>query len=242
FEVDSEKVADIREIETKTGATLYMIMLTVFYILLAKNSGQEDVVVGASSSGREHADLQQVIGMFVNMLALRNRPSADKTFAAFLKEVKENTLEDMENRDFQFDELVVKLGLQGETAGNPLFDAAFVLQNFRAADINTAGLKENSQLNSDTLKLSPYKRKNRVSRFDLLMVAVETPGIIRMNLEYSTELFRKQTAENFTKYYIEILEQVLENIEIQLKDITISHSLLGVESGLDDKDRDEFDF
>jgi non-ribosomal peptide synthetase component F len=81
-------------------------------------------------AGRRHADLEKIIGMFVNTLALRNYPAGEKTLKDFLNELKERTLATFENQEYQFEELVEKVEVNRDTGRNPLFDVMFVLQNF----------------------------------------------------------------------------------------------------------------
>ncbi|RIU88107.1 condensation domain-containing protein, partial [Oceanobacillus picturae] len=92
FEVNEATTEKLRKLAKETGTTMHMVLLSALNILLAKYSGQEDIVVGTPIAGRTHADLQNIMGMFVNTLALRNKPEGDKTYLEFLKEVKENSL------------------------------------------------------------------------------------------------------------------------------------------------------
>ncbi|MCP5050465.1 MAG: hypothetical protein GY940_25095, partial [bacterium] len=100
FEISPDKFRVLKEISAKEGATLYMVLLALINILLSKLSGQEDIVIGTAIAGRRHADLEKIIGMFVNMLALRNSPKGGKTFIQFLNELKNRTLEAFENQEY----------------------------------------------------------------------------------------------------------------------------------------------
>ncbi|HLP58706.1 MAG TPA: condensation domain-containing protein, partial [Candidatus Deferrimicrobium sp.] len=135
FEVGQVDTAALRTLALKEGITLYMLFLAVFNILLSKLGGQEDIIVGMPTAGRRHADLQQIIGMFVNTLALRNFPVANKTFREFLKEVKQKTLAAFENQEYPFENLVEKVVVNRDTGRNPLFDVIFVLQNIENVEI-----------------------------------------------------------------------------------------------------------
>ncbi|WP_157243996.1 condensation domain-containing protein, partial [Paenibacillus elgii] len=97
--------------------------------LLHKYTGQEDVIVGTPIAGRPHADLESIIGMFVNTLALRHYPAGEKTFQDYVQEVKETSLKAFENQDYPFEALVDKLDLKRDMSRHPLFDTMFVLQN-----------------------------------------------------------------------------------------------------------------
>ena len=106
-----------------------MVLTAVVNILLAKLSGQEEIIIGTPIAGRRHADLEKIIGMFVNTLALRNYPVGERTFREFLGDVKERILMVFENQEYPFEELVDKLSLKRDMGRNPLFDVMFVLQN-----------------------------------------------------------------------------------------------------------------
>ncbi|MFA7746287.1 condensation domain-containing protein, partial [Salinicoccus roseus] len=91
-------------------------------ILLAKYSGQGDIVVGTPIAGRPHADLEPIIGMFDNTLAIRTAPMAEKTFLDYITETKETMLKAFEHQEYPFEELVEKLGVKRDLSRNPLFD------------------------------------------------------------------------------------------------------------------------
>ena len=92
FEIDEETTNGLRKLAKESGSTMHMVLLSGVYILLSKYTRQEDIVVGTPIAGRPHADLQNIMGMFVNTLALRNNPSGEKVYIEFLREVKENSL------------------------------------------------------------------------------------------------------------------------------------------------------
>lgn len=110
-----------------------MVLLSAYSILLSIYSGQKDIVVGTPVAGRSRADLQPLIGMFVNIIPLRSLPENQKTFIDYLAEVKETALSAFENQDYLFDELIRKLNVSRDAGRNPLFDASFALQNMDTA-------------------------------------------------------------------------------------------------------------
>jgi amino acid adenylation domain-containing protein len=239
FELGRELTARTRKLVLETGTTLYMVLMAVCSILFSKYAGQQDIVVGSSISGRNHADLQNIIGMFVNMLPMRNRPGEHKTFGEFLEEVKENALAAYDNQDYQYDELVNRLGLQGNLRRSPLFDVVFA---FRTGDPHT-GKKDNAGVEEfDRLKLSSFRRKHMSTQFDLVIDTIEYDDIVKMSLRYSTHLFKEPTAEKMIKYYIEILDQVVESKNMKLKDITVSSGLTEIKSTITRDDPDDFNF
>ncbi|MCP4153045.1 MAG: non-ribosomal peptide synthetase, partial [bacterium] len=97
FVLSKEAILSLKETAKETNTTLYMVILSIFTILLSKLSAQEDIIVGTPVAGRRHADLENIIGMFVNTLPMRSYPNGNKTVEEYLKEVKENTLNAFEN-------------------------------------------------------------------------------------------------------------------------------------------------
>ncbi|MCP4214190.1 MAG: amino acid adenylation domain-containing protein, partial [bacterium] len=221
FLIDRQLNDKLKALMKETGTTPYMVLLAAYYLLLSKHSGREDIVVGSPITGRSHIDLQHIIGMFVNMLALRNVPTKEKTFRHFLQEVKGNTLDAFENQDFQFEELVEKLGLQGNVGRNPLFDTVFQLNNMEKVEMKLEG----TLMPADELKIEKCQ-------FDLILDAEESGAEIRMNLAFAVALFKRKTVERLTERYIEILEQVADNADLKLKDITISHDRLEIKTNI----------
>jgi NRPS condensation-like uncharacterized protein len=92
FTIAEQCTRDLNQLASQQGATLFMVLIAIYNVVLAKITGQEDIVVGTPLAGRRHADLEPIIGMFVNTLCLRNHPGNEKRFIDFLHEVKENTL------------------------------------------------------------------------------------------------------------------------------------------------------
>jgi len=210
FEIEKELVEDINKLAAKTGTTLYMILLGAYNVLLSKYTGQEDIVVGTPVAGRAHSDLDNIIGMFVNTVAMRNYPKGEKSFREFLETVKETSLEAYENQDYQFEELISQLDIVRDFSKNPLFDVMFTLQNI---DI------ENMEI--DELKFIPYEFENKVSKFDITLSAIELKEKITFDLQYCTKLFRRETIERLSKHYVNILKEVTNNVEIKLSEIEI---------------------
>ncbi|HLP46095.1 MAG TPA: amino acid adenylation domain-containing protein [Candidatus Kapabacteria bacterium] len=225
FIVDSELTSQLNQLLKQTDTTLYMVLLASYFILLSMYANQEDIIVGSPITGRRHADLYYMIGMFVNMLAIRNQPERKKHFRDFLSEVKKSVLDCMENQDYHFEELVTALGLQGDPSRTPLFDVVFSMQNIGDANTVNQNAAEAGQ---------PEKSGDvfifEVSRFDLLFHAVPTHEIIKMKIEYSTRLFKRSTIEDIAKHYLEILQQITSDVSIKLDEIKLSYELAVIKS------------
>jgi tyrocidine synthetase III len=229
--IGEELAGKIKKLVSQTGATLHILLLAVYNILLAKYSGQQDIVIGTPVAGRRHPDLQHTIGMFVNILALRNKPDEEITFIDFLEKVKHNALEAYENQDYQFEDLVICLGIQREANRNPIFDVVF--------QTHVPNSTQNQDHKKAKLDITPYKNNNKKTKYDLVLEAFLEDDEIRLVQEYSTALFEQKTIENFMARFVNILEQGLQNNNILLQDIVFTHKLATAKSSVIEGD---FDF
>ncbi|NBI31292.1 condensation domain-containing protein, partial [Chengkuizengella marina] len=140
----------INKLAQETNTTLYMVLLAAYMTLLSKYTGQEDIIVGSPVAGRKHADVESIMGMFANTLPMRNRPEGSKSFFTFLEEVKETTLQGMENESYPLEELIDKLNLTRDTSRNPLFSVLFNVLNM-----------EREEIILEDLSFQPYSIENR---------------------------------------------------------------------------------
>lgn len=182
--IPAEVARGLYEIASMTGATLYMVLLSAYSLLLSIYSGQKDIVVGTPVAGRSRADLQPMIGMFVNILPIRSRPENEKTYLDFLNEVKGTAISAFENQDFPFDELIRKLNVTRDIGRNPLFDASFALQNM-----------DTGMPVIDGLRIEPVELEFYQAKFDLTLWAEEANNEILLMLEYRSRLFTRQHVE-----------------------------------------------
>ncbi|MCR8966025.1 non-ribosomal peptide synthetase [Brevibacillus laterosporus] len=210
FTIDKEMTQNLRKIAHQTRSTMYMVLLSAITILLAKYSRQEDITIGSPISGRTHTDLDKMIGMFVNTLAMRNHPVGSKVYEDFLKEVKENALAAYAHQDYQFEELVEKLHVQRDMSRNPLFDVMFTLQN---ADIESFSFEE--------LTFIQYKQESKVAKFDVAFSANEGNEEIAFLVEYSSKLFKKDTIKRMITHFLQIISVIGTNIKCQISEIEI---------------------
>lgn len=208
YKLSLEMKERLKRLAADTDSTLYMVMLSAYSILLSKHSGQEDLVVGSPIAGRQNSDAEKVVGMFVNTLAMRNKPEGNKTFKEFLKEVKANALLAYEHQDYPFEELVDELNVGRDMSRNPLFDTMFVLQNM-----------EKNQLHLEGISATPIKLLNNTAKFDLTLYAIEENDGIQVIFEYGTALFKRETIERMHLHYVNILQEILNKPDDSLCEI-----------------------
>ncbi|UCH95647.1 MAG: amino acid adenylation domain-containing protein, partial [Candidatus Aminicenantes bacterium] len=212
FILTTTQTKQLKDLSKKANITLFMFVMAVFNVLLSNLGNQEDIIVGIPIMGRRHVDLERIIGMFVNTLALRNYPAGNKTFKEFLHEVRESTLAAFENQDYQFDELVKKLSLDRDTDRNPIFDVMFNLLNqFDYTD---------NILEMDKQRLHQHQKS--VSKFDLTLTAVDLGENLLCSFEYSTKLFESRTIDRIIEYFKKIFDLIFQNPNQKLAEIEIT--------------------
>ncbi|WP_025029028.1 non-ribosomal peptide synthetase, partial [Caldalkalibacillus mannanilyticus] len=200
FDLDPRIEEGLRQIASQTESTLYMVLLAAYKTLLHKYSRQEDIIVGTPIAGRTHADLEPLIGMFVNTLAIRSYPSEEKTFLEFLAELKETTLLAYENQEYPFEELVELVDVTRDLSRNALFDTMFVLQN-----------TEQGTLEIEGLHLQEYPQEYTMAKFDLTLTIDELESGLTCQMEYATSLYREETIERMSRHFVQLLESIVEN-------------------------------
>ncbi|MEM9296757.1 MAG: amino acid adenylation domain-containing protein, partial [Bacteroidota bacterium] len=213
FKLTKEDAVKLRNITDQTGTTMYMVLFSAYVILLSKLGNQEDIVVGTPAAGRQHMDLEGIIGMFVNTLPVRSYPDGNKSFKEFLSEVKDNILACFENQEYPYEQLLDVLNLKRHVSRNPLFDMVFSYQNFSKHGDDIADIEHIS-----------IERGQNISKFDLTMTASEYEDQIHLNVEYSTDLFKRSTINRFALYFKKLVTAITLNHDIRLKDIDILSS------------------
>jgi hypothetical protein len=234
--LEKELVHKLRPILSETETTLFMLLLAAYYVLLFIYTRQEDIIIGSPVGGRRHDNLQNIVGMFVNMLAIRIQLQPHKTFKEFLNEVKGKSLDAFENQEYQFEELVDNLDIRRDLSRRPLVETVFTLQN----TFNPRGPQY--QYRENGLKVKPYPYEMGNIMFDLTLDAVEVKDSIEMWWTHAVELFKSTTIEKFKDHYIEILEQAAANMNVKIKDIKVSHELVSAGSNPLQTDRGDFGF
>ncbi|MGB5930643.1 MAG: amino acid adenylation domain-containing protein, partial [Cyclobacteriaceae bacterium] len=206
---DLELTSDLEKLAAAEGVSLYMLLLTAFYSLLYKYTGQEDIVVGSISSGRLNHSLNKVAGVFINTLPLRARPSSDKPFSTLLDEVKKITLNAYSHQAFQFQELIENLNIRPEKGRNPLFDILFVMQNHEHAGITVPGL---------TFEWPEATDENH-AKFDIDINCVNQKDGLLFRWGYASGLFGEDTVRGMAGHYLNLLKSIVKNPDTPIKQL-----------------------
>ncbi|HSH67476.1 MAG TPA: condensation domain-containing protein, partial [Bacteroidia bacterium] len=156
FSIDPQLSMQVNAFGSKHQGTLQMTLLAVLNTLLFQYTGQDDLVIGCGIAGRRHPDIEHIVGMFVNSLAIRNFPSGEKTFSSFYKEVVSNCIAAYENQDIQFEYLLEILKVERDASRNPIFDVSLIVQNFERS---ASSLEELMNIDKELAKQIEYKSR-----------------------------------------------------------------------------------
>ncbi|HEU0055564.1 MAG TPA: condensation domain-containing protein, partial [Longimicrobium sp.] len=188
----------LAEVAQREGATLFMVMMAAWQLLLGRWSGQDDVVVGTPIANRTRREVEGLIGLFANTLALRGDLSGDPTFAALLRRTRETTLGAHAHQDLPFERLVQELDVDRDAASSPLFQAMLVFGSVQAHDTLRMG----------DVEVLAEETGTGSAMFDLLLVMSEYEGVIQGTLDYRTSLFDAATIDRLLGHYRMLLEAV----------------------------------
>src|SRR6266571_3820567 len=182
FEISTQLIDALNALSRREGVTLFMLLLAGLQMLLARYSGQEDIVVGTPIANRNRAEIENLIGFFANTLVLRTNLSGNPTFRELLARVRDVALGAYAHQDLPFDKLVEELNPERSLSHNPLFQVLLAVQNAPKEELRLSGL---------TLEGIPVRSAG--SKFDLALFLTEAPDGVRGRLEYNTDLFEEQT-------------------------------------------------
>ena len=210
FVINEAQTIGIKTIAKEVNTSVFMTLLTVFNVLFSKLSDQSNVVIGVPVRGREHMDLEDMIGMFVNTLPVKNEITGELPFIELLKKVSQRTLRCFDHQAYPYDQLVEDLKIKRSEGRNPLFDVSFTFDSFGGTEVKFEGLDFES-----------YENKRNDVKFDITLIASEFSNGINIGFEYDTELFLESTIQRFGVYIQKIIDEVLKNKNIQINQLRI---------------------
>ncbi|HGY55116.1 MAG TPA: amino acid adenylation domain-containing protein [Caldithrix abyssi] len=198
FRLSKELTKQLRLLAKALNISLYALVMAAFQVFLHKISGQEDFGVGAPIANRNRAEIEQLIGFFVNTIVLRAEFYGDPSFEQLAKRVADDVINASDNQDVPFEQIVEALVPEPDLSRSPLFQVMF--------DLQKAPL-EKFQL--DDLQAEIVDIEIGVAKFDLMLLMMEEQERIRCLLEYNTDIFETETAVRFAKYFTILLSRIV---------------------------------
>jgi hypothetical protein len=197
--LDGDSYAEVKKLCVSANVSEFMFFLSVYYILLAKITGNTDILIGTDAAGRTAGGLTDIVGTFINLLPLRINVDPGIDFAGLLQEVKACVLDAFEHQDFQYEQMTEHLGREGRLADNWL-PVHFSFANYLSA----AG--------SDSLGIVPIQpEKKTTTQFEFKIEAISRGGQLSLLFIYSKALYDENTISLFVQYYHDILRSVLKS-------------------------------
>jgi amino acid adenylation domain-containing protein len=206
FFLPTEIIEPLKRLSRAQNVTLFMTLLAAFQTLLHRHSGQPDIVVGSPVANRTRPELEGLVGLFVNTLALRTDLSSAKTFSDVLAAVRETCLGAFAHQELPFERLVQELRPARDPSRNPVFQVMLALQSVEAT------LPE-----MDGLSVVPASVEGSTAQVDLALYLRESNGGLRATFEYATDLMDVATVERFARHYVTLLRSVAESPAVELR-------------------------
>ncbi len=208
LQLDAVLLASLRSLASAEETTLYCVLLSAYAAMLSQYANQDELIVGTPAAGRMHPDLEPLIGMFVGTLAIRVAVPGAESYQALLRQVSAAVTAALDHQEYPFEQLVEKLASRRDTSRHPIFDVMFVLQQPASRE----GI-------ADGLHYEQLRLPTMGSKFDLTLEAIDNGDELRLRLEYSTALFKKDTISRLLAQLVSMLEAVVVQPEAAIAEI-----------------------
>jgi non-ribosomal peptide synthetase component F/acyl carrier protein len=217
FSLSRDHTVKLRAIANENDVTLFMTLLASVNIFLSFYSGQNDIIIGTPASGREHPDLENQIGFYLNTLALRTKFREEDTFTQLLQTVKTVTLGAFEHQMFPFDKLIDDFKIKREPGRHPLFDVMIDMIHL-VQDSNSQEESEPVENNEEPKFLENAKPR---AKFDLVIYFSEGLKNIHVAFEYNSDLFERKTITRMAKRYRKLLEDIIKDPQTSISKLLL---------------------
>ncbi|MBL6449167.1 amino acid adenylation domain-containing protein [Fulvivirga sp. 29W222] len=199
--IDDELMDKLEALAKQHKASLFMALLGITKVMFYKYSGQKDIIIGTPVAGREHSDLDNQVGFYINNIVLRSQFENEDSFNSLLEKLKTTTLNAFDHQLYPFDRLVEDLNIPRVTSKSPIYDVALVLLNL---DIE----KKDNEMSGITL--DTYDSGFHQSALDIRMVFEKSEGGYYMMFEYNSDLFREETIHRMVGHFKQLIAAALE--------------------------------
>ncbi len=196
FEIEASLVELLKKLSRELGVSLHLILMTAYTVLLARYSGQEDIIVGSANVNRKHLMFADVFDYFADMVAVRTDLSGNPTFVELLKGVRQERRDKKIQEALSFAQLIKRFSEPNPNEQAPIFQTSFVLQ------------KEAYQLNIPGLKTMLLPQHNGLSQFDLSLEMWAENGRLHGQFEYNTDIFHPDTIKRLTNHFCNLLQNI----------------------------------
>lgn len=225
FQLGVELMQRLKSLARKEGATLYMLLLAAYQVLLYRYTNQDTIVVGSSSACRNRAQLAGLVGYLVNPLVLRGNLLGEQSFVSFLARVRQTVLEAFAHQDYPFPLLVERLQPVRDRSRTPLFQTMFVLHKAQRPEedfLSLLALREAAaQIRLDDLELESVSLEQRAAQFELTLAMADTENGLSGAFQYNTDLFDEGTIRRMAEHYRVLLEGIVADPDATLRELPL---------------------
>ncbi|MBO9733248.1 MAG: amino acid adenylation domain-containing protein, partial [Chitinophaga sp.] len=204
-------VHDLNTLAKQEDATLFMVLLSAFMVLLHRYTGRQSVHVGTTVAGRHLQEVEQLIGFFVNTLVLKADVEEEADFITQLKQVKDVAIAAYSHQDVPFEKVVEVLGVERDISRNPVFQIMFSLQN----------MPEAAALDFGQVSFEKEGRERTTSLFDISLDILESADGLSVTITYCTELFHRDTITRMLSHYSHLLHSITKDPHCKVRQLDI---------------------
>ena len=212
YEFGKETSKRLRQFSKQNDCSLFITALAIVKVLFYRYTGQNDITVGTAIAGRNHKDLENQVGFYVNTLPLRTRVSGELSFVDLVREVRRTCLDAYEHGQYPFEELINELHINRDMSRNPLFDVLVEMQN--ASEMSTTLLKQ-----FDGVRIDEVYDDAVASKYDLMINFSGSGDVVSVDIEYNADLFDEEWIERFSNHCNNVSLSVAADSNIKLSQI-----------------------
>ncbi len=209
-EIPARLTSQLEQLAETRGVSLFVLLLSVYFILLQRYSGRNDLLIGTQAANRHESALEAIVGFFINTLPLRGKLNGNPTFSEFVQQIKQFSLQAFELQYVPFERLVETLKPERDFGSNPLVQYMFLWQNAPIDDMALSGL---------TISREPIK--SEAAKFDLTLELGLEQGQIKGVFEYRTNLFDVATIDNMVQHYTYLLHSIVQNPDTVIGNLSL---------------------
>ncbi|MEZ6076149.1 MAG: condensation domain-containing protein [Pirellulaceae bacterium] len=245
FKLDDDLTHQVLRAAAQQNVTLFTLLLSTYNVLLHRYTGQGDFLVGCPMAGRQHSELRQSVGYYVNPVPLRTRVDDDPTFFGYLRRTKEIVSSGLENQQYPFKRLVQEAGGARDTSRSPLFQVAFSMEHIPGFDeqgiaaflIGEGGYK----FHLGDVQMESIDLITRQAQFEIMLVVEEAGGNIYGCWQYNRDLFDAETIERLNEMYCDLLGQLTRDSAKRISQYSFATTLEFGRNGEDPDDEEPID-
>ena len=225
FDLEPELTAEILALCEARGVSLYAALLAAFQVLLARYTGQRDIIVGTPAAGRTRPEVQDLIGYFVNLLPMRSDLSDNPPFDEFLNRVRRTVADGLEHQDFPFGVLARRLQKNPDPSRPPIFQVMFAHQKIQPLDQQGLGPFAlgipGARLDLDVLSVESVAIDKQCALFDLTMMTARRDDRLHVSLEYCTDLFTAESIDRLAAGFRNLLAAIVSDPRCRIDDLSL---------------------